>query len=75
MIHLEGIFLYADSTIELHRFANKIGLSRTWFQPVVFVKNRKPEDNTRPYYEVICPHRANMILAYIEKQIKKLKNS
>lgn len=62
MVYLTHIFLTADSTIELHRFANKIGLSRTWFQP-----------GDHPYYEVICPHRVQMIENYIEKLNKRLK--
>jgi len=32
MVYTDGVHLVADSLIELHQFARKIGLKKEWFQ-------------------------------------------
>ena len=45
MVYLEGIKLRSDKIEDLHRFARRIGLSKTWFQVEPF-----------RHYQVVNPH-------------------
>ena len=62
MIYLKGIHLTADSTEELHRFASRIVLGRSWFHPTPF-----------PHYDIICPHKQERAYQAIEKILEKKK--
>ena len=41
MVYTDGTHLVADTLIELHKFADKIGLKREWFQ-----------DHQIPHYDI-----------------------
>lgn len=61
MIYIEGIKLKSDdSTEELHRFARKIVLGKSWF-------NIQPD----PHYVLICPYKFKAAEDLIEKRNKK----
>lgn len=62
MVNLKGIHLFAEEVGELHTFARKVGLSRSWYHitPV-------------PHYDVICPHIMNRISNYLTKTEKQEK--
>jgi hypothetical protein len=56
-IKLKGIHLFADDTGELHTFARKVGLSRSWFHTLPI-----------PHYDVICPFITDRILNQLRKR-------
>lgn len=64
MITLKGIVLSSDDNDidELHRFAAKIVLSKSWF-------NLHPY----PHYTVICPFRQQRAIDIFERRERKLK--
>lgn len=61
MIRLKDINLTADSLDELHRIARRFVISKTWY------------DYERQCYDVICPHKIDIIINYIERK-KNLNN-
>jgi hypothetical protein len=62
MVEFDGVWLKATSSEELHEFARKMGVSRSWYSvhPV-------------PHYEVICAFRHEAIVRHINKR-EKIKN-
>lgn len=60
MVKLRGIHLVADSIEELHHFAGKIVVGKSWFHSTPF-----------PHYDLICPHKIERALIAIEKIEKK----
>jgi hypothetical protein len=60
MVYLKGIHLMSDSTEELHNFARKIVVGKSWF-------HLAPE----PHYDLICPHKIDRAVALIEKRAKR----
>lgn len=57
MITLDGIHLKASTTPELHEFARRLAISKSWF-------HYKP----KPYYDVICPFKLEAIRSYIKRK-------
>lgn len=63
MIYFDGVVLRADEYDELHQFARKIGVSKSWcsLHPI-------------PYYNIICSFKRRMILDYIKRRNKIKEN-
>jgi hypothetical protein len=59
-IYLTGIHMYSSNLVELHLFARRIGLSKSWYQSSPY-----------PHYEVLCSHRWNKAYDYGAKYVKK----
>ena len=57
MIKLEGVHLKASNIEELHKFAARIVVSKSWFHFL-------PE----PHYDIISPFKIKMIVDYIKNQ-------
>lgn len=60
MVKLQGIHLVSDSTEELHEFARKIVVGKSWFHLTPY-----------PHYDIICSHKIDRVLSLMDKIERK----
>jgi len=60
----DGVHLAADSLVELHAFAMRLGLRRGWFH------NRRDRKRPHPHYEVVSRGQLKLALVLGAKEVR-----